>query len=70
MLAAVAGDRYEASKRGHLLAIEGAELGHVDQHRDRGEFADAGDGGEHVKVRGKIRLAGQAAFSSASIALI
>lgn len=44
MLAAIAGERGETGKRGDLLVVERAELGHFDEHGDRGGVADAGVG--------------------------
>ena len=64
VLAAIACLRSEPCEAGGLLAVELAKFGHFDEHGDRGEHADAGNGNEDLEARGEIGVSVQAGFQS------
>ena len=59
VLAGIPGDRREAGEARGAFVLESAELGHLDQHGERGGFADAGDAHEDVEASLQGRVGGE-----------
>ena len=56
VFAAVVIEGSKAGQCGRLFAIDTAELGHADQERERGAFADTGNAEHEIKTRGEIAV--------------
>lgn len=59
ILSAVARNRRQAGEARDLFVFELAEFGHLDEHGDSGNRADAGDRDEDLEARHQFRLAAQ-----------